>query len=63
MRDTSLLISPEDLLEIFSKVTEEYRKRIKQKSRGKSKGRPKSTPKITQAELMAIFRRCSRKSK
>lgn len=65
MRDTSLLISAEDLLEIFSKVTEEYRKRIKRKNRGKGKkhGKLRPAPKITQAELMAIFRKCSKKKK
>ncbi len=57
MRDTSLLISAEDLLEIFSKVTEEYRKRIHRQVKAKN------GPKITQAELLAIFKKCSRRAK
>jgi hypothetical protein len=59
MRDTSLLISAEDLLEIFSKVTEEYRKRIKLKAKKRGKG----SPKISQAELLAIFKKCSKNIK
>jgi hypothetical protein len=60
MRDESLLISAEDLLEIFSKVTEEYRKRVKLKNRLKGKGKPRTAPKISHAELLAIFKKVSK---
>lgn len=53
MKDDDRTISPEELLEIFSKVTMEYRKHAKTAKRGKSEY------KITKAELMAIFKKVS----
>lgn len=54
MKDVNNLISAEDLLDIFSKVTLEYRKKAKQKARGGE------TNKLTAAELVAIVKKCSR---
>jgi hypothetical protein len=54
MRDTRDLISAEDLLEIFSKVSEEFRKRVKPD--------PETQPvnnKISKDELLEIFKKCS----
>lgn len=54
MRDTRDLITAEDLLEIFSKVTVEFRKRAKKAPKGE-----KPSNKITREELLEIFRKCS----
>lgn len=54
MRDTRDLITAEDLLEIFSKVTLEFRKRTKGEGTV-----PVPTEKITKEELVEIFKKCS----
>lgn len=54
MRDARNLISAEDLLEIFSKVTLEYQKKVRKK------GSKRETDKITKAELLYIFKKCGK---
>ncbi|MEW6516786.1 MAG: hypothetical protein AB1439_07785 [candidate division FCPU426 bacterium] len=54
MKDDDRTISPEELLEIFSKVTKEYKKYIKPTKGGKSEY------KITRAELLEIFKKVSK---
>jgi hypothetical protein len=53
MKDADRTISPEELLEIFSKVTAEYRKHLRPAKKGKY------AYKITKAELLAIFKKVS----
>lgn len=56
MRDERDLITAEDLLEIFSKVTVEFRKRVKQPKPG-----VKPSNQISKDELLEIFKKCTLK--